>query len=102
MTESTATLLTIIGMAMATYATRLSGLWLVSVFPESRWLERGLRHIPGAVIISLIAPPALLRGPSDMLAAAVTGFVAARTRNVLMAMIAGVAAAGLARRVFAS
>jgi len=99
MTESSATLLTIIGMATATYAARLGGLWLVGYFPESRRLERGLQHIPGAVIISLIAPHAFLGGPANALAAAVTGFVAVRTRNVLLAMIAGVAAAWVTRRL---
>jgi uncharacterized membrane protein len=101
MSESSATLLTIIGMATATYATRLGGLWLAGFFPESRRLERCLQHIPGAVIISLIAPHAFLGGPANALAAAVTGLVAARTRNVLLAMIAGVATAWLARRVLA-
>jgi len=51
------------------------------------------------LVFGVLARQAFLGGPANALAAAVTGFVAARTRNVLLAMIAGAAAAWAARRL---
>ncbi len=85
------TLVAILGMALATYTTRAGGLWLMGRLPASARVEAGLRHIPGAVLIALIAPSALARGPAEAIATLVTMLVAARTRNVLLAMVIGVA-----------
>lgn len=86
-----ATLATILGMALATYVTRASGLWLMGRLPTSARVEAGLRRLPGAVLISLIAPSALTRSPVEAIATWVTILVAARTRNVLLAMLTGIA-----------
>lgn len=94
-----ATLLTILGMALATYATRAGGLWLMGRLPTSKPVEAGLRHIPGAVLISLIAPSALTQGPAEAIAALATVVIAARTRSVLAAMLVGVATVWVLRRV---
>jgi len=50
------TLLTILLMALATYATRAGGLWLASRLTLSGRVEAWLDHIPGAILVSIVAP----------------------------------------------
>lgn len=99
MTHETAVLLTILGMGLVTYATRAGGLWLMGRIPTSPRLEAWLRQIPGAILISIVAPAALAAGPAEALASLATALVAARTRNLLLAMAVGVAAVWALRRV---
>jgi uncharacterized membrane protein len=80
----------IVGMALVTYATRAGGLWLMGHLRLSARFTAALRHIPGAVLISIIAPIGLGRGPAETLATLATILVAIRTRNLLLAMITGV------------
>jgi uncharacterized membrane protein len=91
-------LLTIAGMAVATYVTRAGGLWLMGRVPMSSRAEAGLRHIPGAVLVALIAPAVFTRSANEVAATAVTILIAARTKNLLFAMIAGVLAVFVLRR----
>ena len=93
--------LTILGMAAVTYATRAGGLWLMGRLPLSPRVEAWLRYVPGAVLVALVAPGVVTAGPADALAALITALVTARTRNFLLAVVAGVAAAVVLRRVFA-
>ncbi len=90
---------TILGMALATYATQAGGLWLMGRVTPSPRIESWLRHIPGAVLMSIVAPAALASGPADAAAALFTAVVAARTRNLLLSIMLGVAAAWALRRV---
>lgn len=93
-------LLTILGMALVTYLTRVGGLWLMGRVTPSPRVESWLKNIPGAVLISIVAPAALASGLSGVLAALLTGLVAARTRNLLFSMVVGVAAVWVLRRWF--
>jgi uncharacterized membrane protein len=102
MTRETAALLTIVGMGLVTYATRAGGLWLMGRIPTSPRLEAWLRQIPGAILISIVAPAALTAGPAEALASLATLLVAARTRNLLLAMVVGVAAVWALRRMLGS
>ncbi len=83
-------LITIIGMAVVTYLTRIGGLWLMSHVTLSKRMKAWLGYIPGAVIVAIIAPTVLSTGFAEAGAALATIFVAARTRNILLAMIVGV------------
>jgi uncharacterized membrane protein len=91
MTHEQAALLTILGMGLVTYATRAGGLWLMGRVPSSPRLEAWLRQIPGAILVAIVAPVALTSGPAALVAALATAAVAARTRNLLLAMVVGVA-----------
>jgi uncharacterized membrane protein len=62
-------------------------------------LEAWLREIPGAILISIVAPAALAAGPAEALAALATVLVAARTRNLVLAMAAGVVVVWVLRRL---
>jgi uncharacterized membrane protein len=77
-------------MALVTYVTRVSGYFLIGHVALSPRLEAGLRAIPGAVLISIVAPAVLTAGPAEALASLATVLVAARARNLLAAMAAGI------------
>jgi len=92
MTVEPHVLLAILGMALVTYALRGGGFWLMGKVTLSGRTEAALRAVPGAVLISLVAPGVLSSGVPGIVAALVTVLVAARTSNALAAMAAGVLA----------
>lgn len=89
----------ILGMALATYSTRAGGIWLMSRVAPSARVEAWLRQVPGAVLISIIAPAALATGPAGLLAVLATVLVATRTRNLLLPMVVGVASIWVLRHL---
>jgi uncharacterized membrane protein len=82
--------LTILGMAIATYATRAGGLWLMRFVTPSPRVQAWLRHLPGSVLVALIAPAIIAGGLIGAAGALATALVAARTKNLLLAMVMGV------------
>jgi branched chain amino acid efflux pump len=97
MQNETLTLITILGMALVTYATRAGGFWLMGLVTPSPRIEAWLRQIPGAVLVAIVAPTVLASSLAETLAALATVLVAIRTKNVLAAMLIGVAAVFLLR-----
>ena len=97
MQNETLTLITILGMALVTYATRAGGFWLMGLVTPSPRIEAWLRQIPGAVLVAIIAPSVLASSLAETLAALATVLVAIRTKNVLIAMVVGVAAVWVLR-----
>lgn len=85
------TLLTIALMAIVTYATRAGGLWMAARLSLSGRAEAWLGHIPGAILVSIIAPTVLTSGLPEALAAVAVVVVALRTGSLLAAMGSGVA-----------
>ena len=89
--------LTILGMALATYATRATTM-LALRGDVAPWLRRWLGYVPVAIFTALILPPLLLSeqagvkvlaiGPA-LPAGLVGGLVAWRTSNVLLTIVAG-------------
>ncbi len=90
MQTSLPALVTILSMALMTYLTRISGLWLMSRIPLSTKLKTWLGYIPGTVIVSLVAPTIFGTGFAELGASLATVLVAIRTRNVLLSMLVGV------------
>jgi uncharacterized membrane protein len=86
------TLLTIVLMALVTYATRAGGLWLASRLALSERAEAWLDHIPGAILVSIVAPVVLAGGLAEALAALAVILVASRTGSLPVAMVTGVCA----------
>ena len=86
------TLLTIGLMALGTYATRAGGLWLASRLTLSGRVEAWLDYIPGAILVSLVAPVVLASGFAEALAALAVVLVALRTGSLPVAMATGVGA----------
>ncbi len=90
MTVEPRVLLAILGMALVTYATRASGLWLMGRVTLSPRVDAWLRYVRGTVLVALVAPSVLDSGLPGVVAALVTAAVAVRSGNALLAMAAGV------------
>jgi len=97
--NDTLTLITILGMALVTYATRAGGFWLMGLVTPSPRIEAWLRQIPGAVLVAIIAPTVLASSLAETLAALASALVALRTKNVLVAMVVGVGAVWVLRMI---
>jgi len=83
--------LTIFGMAIVTYLTRVGGFFIVNKMTISKRTEAFLKAIPGAILISIVAPALFNGGVRETFAGIVTMGVALKTKNLLLAMITGVA-----------
>ena len=84
-------LLAILGMAIATYATRIAGLALAGRLDLSPRAQAAFDAIPPAVLVAVIAPSALATGWAETAAAALAALAA--TRLPLLGVVAiGVAA----------
>ena len=70
--------------------TRAGGLWLASRFDLSERAGAWLDQIPGAILVSLVAPTVLMGGPVEVLAAIVVVIVSLRTGSLPAAMVTGV------------
>jgi uncharacterized membrane protein len=92
MQTSFAALLTILGMALVTYGTRMSGFWLMRYVALSTRMKAWLGYLPGTVIVAIVAPTVFSTGLTEAGAALATVLVMARTLNVLVAMIVGIGA----------
>lgn len=92
-------MLAIVLMALVTYATRAGGLWLTSRVEISERMETWLEHIPGAILVSLVAPAVLAEGVAGALAALAVVLVARKTGSLPAAMATGVVAVVVLRSV---
>ena len=92
--------ITIIIAGLLTFATRLSFIFLLERIRVPDWFRRGLRFVPVAVLSAIILPE--LTSPNgalniswrnpQLLAGAVAILVAWKTKNVILTIIAGMAA----------
>jgi uncharacterized membrane protein len=83
--------LTIIGMALVTYATRASGLYVGRRRPIPQWLDNVLSAMPGGIIVSLVAPEIVSAGiPGVVAATATVGAAVAMRDNLIVPMTVGV------------
>jgi len=93
-------LLAIVGMALATWATRLAGLGLLGLVGRNRVLESALDAVPVAVLTAVKAPSIVNGGPATTIAAAVTVIAAIRL-PLLATVVIGVASVVVLRMLFA-
>lgn len=92
-------LLAILGMAIATYATRLAGLALAGRLQLSPRAQAAFDAIPPAVLVAVIAPSALATGWPETAAALLAALAA--TRLPLLGVVAVGVAAVVALRALA-
>jgi uncharacterized membrane protein len=91
------TIIAIIGMGLATYSTRISGLLLMrGVVVEGR-LKAALDAVPPAVLMAVITPTVFMTGRAEALAAAVTALAAYFKLPLLVTICAGAASVVLFR-----
>jgi uncharacterized membrane protein len=92
------TLIAILGMALATYATRLGGWLAVRRIELTGRARAALEAVPAAVLTAVIAPMALATGFAESAAVAVTGLAAIRL-PLLATVTVGVGAVVVFRAV---
>ena len=100
--------ITMIIAGLLTFATRLSFILLLDRIRVPDWFRRGLRFVPVAVLSAIILPA--LTSPNntlflswrnpELLAGLVAILVAWRTKNVLLTILAGMAALVIIQLLF--
>lgn len=91
---------TVLAMGAVTYGVRLAPILLLGRMPLPPLVLRALRYVPAAVLSAIVFPELLLRDGAlavtaanpRLIAGIVAGLVAWRTRNMLLTLIAGMAA----------
>ena len=78
MTLDPMTLLTILGMALVTYATRIAGPLFLHGRQFGPRVTLALDALPPAVLIAVIAPSVIAAGPAEAIAGAITALAALR------------------------
>jgi uncharacterized membrane protein len=96
----TATILAILGMALATYATRVSGLYLMRGVVVKGRLKAALDALPPAILMAVIAPTILTTGFAETIAAALTATAAFMRLPLVVTILIGVISVVLLRMVF--
>ncbi len=89
----------IAGLAVATFAIRLSGVFLGQSLPQDGRWARALTALPGCLIVALVSVSLLSGGPREWLAGAVAALTAITTRNLPATMAAGILAIWVLRQV---
>ena len=82
--------LTIVAMALVTYATRALGPVLTRHLPDSPRLDAALTAVPGAVLVAIVVPGVAAAGVPGLLGAVVVVLVTVRTGSPLPGAAAGV------------
>ena len=93
--------LAILGMALASYACRAGGYAAWRGLRPPRFVEAILRHLPGPLFCAFIAPSLAAQGGSAFVGAIAVVIAQALTRNLTLAIIAGVGTVMLARTLVA-
>ena len=80
----------LLGIALITYATRLSGLILMDFFPLTKRMERALDAMTGSVFVAFVVPAFFQGDLGVKMATAAALVVMFTTRKILLALTAGV------------
>ncbi len=94
------TLIAIAAASLVTYGLRFGGLLLSTRLPQKGRFRTFMDALPGTLLIALVAPGILESGPWGMVAAGCTALLALKTRNVFVAMIAGMIIVAASRHLF--
>ena len=87
----------IIAMALATYATRFAGYWLMGHVPVTLRVRRMLETLPGAIVVATVAPLVAKAGAPGVIGIGVTLASMFLRRNEFLAVALGLTAISLAR-----
>ena len=91
------TLLAIAGMALATYATRVGGLYLMRRVTVRGRLKSALDAMPPAILMAVIAPTVLATGIAETAAAVITAGAAMLRLPLVVIILIGVVSVVLLR-----
>ncbi|MEP6827542.1 MAG: AzlD domain-containing protein [Aestuariivirga sp.] len=84
-------LIVILGMAVATYATRISGLLLMRGVVVKGRMKAALDAVPPSVLMAVITPTVLMTGKTETIAAIITAIAAMLRLPLLATIVIGVA-----------
>jgi len=87
----------IAAMAVATYAMRAGGFWMMQHVPPSARLRKMLNALPGSVIVAAVLPIVVRDGVTAVLAIGAAVAAMLLTRRDIIAVVAGMAVAIAAR-----
>ena len=87
----------IFAMAVATYAMRAGGFWLIGHVQLTVRSRRMLEALPGSVVVATVLPIIARDGLAATLAIAAAGTMMLVRRNDLLAVVTGMAVAVMAR-----
>ncbi len=91
--------LAILGMAIATYATRVSGVYLMRGVSVRGRLKTALDALPPAILMAVIAPTLLTTGFAETIAAAIAAAVALMRLPMVAVVVTGVVSVVLLRMI---
>ena len=94
------TLLAILGMAVATYATRVSGFYLLRGLTMTGRAKAALDALPPAILMAVIAPVVLATGVAETVAAGITAVAAYLKLPLVLVIVIGVVSVVVLRMVF--
>ena len=93
------TLTAILAMAVATYAMRAGGFWLMGHVPLTRRVRKMLEALPGSVVVATVLPIIARDALAAALAIGAAGAVMLIARNDLLAVLTGMGVAAAVRAV---
>jgi branched chain amino acid efflux pump len=99
MTLHFTTLLAITGVALATYATRVAGLFLMRHVNVKGRTKAAFDALPPAILMAVIAPTILATGVAETIAAAITAASAYLRLPMIITVLIGMASVVLLRMV---
>ena len=99
MTLHLRTLIAIIGMALATYATRVAGLFIMRYVRVKGRTKAAFDALPPAILMAVIAPTVLATGIAETIAAAITAASAILRLPMIVTILTGMASVVLLRMV---
>ncbi|GAB3480181.1 AzlD family protein [Polaromonas eurypsychrophila] len=89
--------LALLGMALASFACRISGFLLMGYVAITPCVEAALKSIPISVMVGIVTPAATAGKLPELLALLAVGLVMKLVRNDLAAAVAGAATVAVAR-----
>jgi uncharacterized membrane protein len=92
-------LFAILGMAAATYATRISGLYLMRGITLTGRIKAALDALPPAILMAVIAPTILATGWAESTAALICAASAMLRLPLIVTILAGVVSVVLLRMI---
>ena len=87
----------IAAMAVATYAMRAGGFWMMNHVPPSARLRKMLEALPGSVIVATVLPIVVRDGVTAVLAIGAAIAVMLVARRDILAVVAGMSVAAAIR-----
>ena len=84
-------LVVILGMGLATYATRISGLLLMRGVVVKGRMKAALDAVPPSILMAVITPTVLMTGKAETIAAIITAMAAMLRLPLLATIVIGVA-----------